>query len=200
MMNSVEMTIASSIQMAELMLQVQTALPELPSRKWAIKIVRDAVLLADPTINCQLRPSRASKKLWGLRKFYYEVQRCVMVLDIEDLIAGRITLLFLCMTQGGTKVVVQSYSRVSISKGVIPFTCFAFKLILKVLNISSTTSNCPSLQTIWNRIFHYVRLIHAGRLLDTLEYVAICFIEISYEFCSTLYNKVKLCLCLQNRN
>ena len=35
-------------------------------------------------------------------------------------------------------------------KWVIPFTCLAFKLILKVLNwsftISSTTSNCPFLQ------------------------------------------------------
>ena len=176
MMNSVEMTIASSIQMAELMLQVQTAaaLPELPSRKWAIKIVRDAVLLADPTINCQLRPSRASKKLWGLRKFYYEVQRCVMVLDIGDLIAGRITLLFLCMTQGGTKVVVQSYSRVSISKGVIPFTCCAFKLILKVLNISSTTSNCPSLQAIWKRVFHYVLIYWC---CTVIRYSRVCTIN-----------------------
>ena len=38
------------------------------------------------------------------------------------------------------------------SKGVIPFPCWAFKLILKVMNwsftISSTTSNCPSLQAI----------------------------------------------------
>ena len=38
----------------------------------------------------------------------------------------------------------------------------------KILNwpftISSTTSNCPSLQAIWNRVFHNVRL------LDTLDY------------------------------
>ena len=60
------------------------------------------------------------------------------------------------------------------SKGVISFTCWAFKLILKVLNwsftISSTTSNCPSLRTIWNRVFHYVRLIDPVRLLVALEY------------------------------
>ena len=60
------------------------------------------------------------------------------------------------------------------SKGVIPFTCWAFKLILKALNwlitISSTTSNCPSMQAIWNRVFHYLRLIDTARLLDTLEY------------------------------
>ena len=31
--------------------------------------------------------------------------------------------------------------------------------------ISSTTSNFPSLQAIWNRVFHYVRLIDAVRLL-----------------------------------
>ena len=59
------------------------------------------------------------------------------------------------------------------SKGVIPLTCWAFKLILKVLNlsftISSTTSNCPSLQAIWNWVFHYVRLIDVVWLLDTLE-------------------------------
>ena len=55
------------------------------------------------------------------------------------------------------------------SKGVIPFTCWAFKLILKVLNWS-TTSNCPSLQAIWNRVFHYVSFIDDVRLLNTLEY------------------------------
>ena len=37
--------------------------------------------------------------------------------------------------------------------------------------ISSTTSNCPFLQAICNRVFHYVRLIDAVRLLDTLEYL-----------------------------
>ena len=30
-----------------------------------------------------------------------------------------------------------------------------------------TTSNCPSLQAIWNRVFNYVRLIDAVRLLDS---------------------------------
>ena len=34
---------------------------------------------------------------------------------------------------------------------------------------SLTTSNCPSLQAIWIWVFHYVRLIDAVRLLDTLE-------------------------------
>ena len=42
--------------------------------------------------------------------------------------------------------------------------------VLKVLKcsftISSTTSNVPSLQAIWNQVFHYVRV------LDTLEYTA----------------------------
>ena len=38
------------------------------------------------------------------------------------------------------------------------------------LVISSTTSNCPSLQAIRNRVFFYVRLIDTVRLLDTLEY------------------------------
>ena len=32
--------------------------------------------------------------------------------------------------------------------------------------VSSSTSNCPSLQAIRNRVFHYVRLIDAVRLLD----------------------------------
>ena len=39
-----------------------------------------------------------------------------------------------------------------------------------VITISSTTSNCPTLQAIRNRVFHFVRLIDTLRLLDTLKY------------------------------
>ena len=40
------------------------------------------------------------------------------------------------------------------AKRVIPFTCRAFKLILKASNwVSLTSSNCPSLQALWNGIF-----------------------------------------------
>ena len=45
-------------------------------------------------------------------------------------------------------------------------------LELVIYTISSTTSNYPSLQAIWNQVFHYVRLIDAARLLDTLEYIS----------------------------
>ena len=34
--------------------------------------------------------------------------------------------------------------------------------------IRSTTSNCPSLQAIWNGVLHYVSLVVAVGLLDTL--------------------------------
>ena len=34
--------------------------------------------------------------------------------------------------------------------------------------IKSTTSNCPSLQAIWNGVLHYVSLVVAVGLLDTL--------------------------------
>ena len=36
--------------------------------------------------------------------------------------------------------------------------------------MSSTTSNCLYLQAIYDRVFHYVRLIDVVRLLDILEY------------------------------
>ena len=39
-----------------------------------------------------------------------------------------------------------------------------------LFTICSTISNCPSFQAIWNGVFHYVRLIDAVRLLDTLEW------------------------------
>ena len=60
-------------------------------------------------------------------------------------------------------------------KRVIPFTSWAFKLILKVLNrlftIISTTLNCPCFPALWNGVFHYARLLDAVQLLHTLVYV-----------------------------
>ena len=59
-------------------------------------------------------------------------------------------------------------------KGVIPFTCWVFKLILKVFqsfSISSTTSNCPSLQAIWNRVFLCCTVIRYPSVVCTYHYV-----------------------------
>ena len=61
-----------------------------------------------------------------------------------------------------------SYSRVyliTVYVRVIPIICCAFKLM--------PTSNCPSLQAIWNGVFHYVRL------LDTLK----CTLNIPWLLC-----------------
>ena len=41
-----------------------------------------------------------------------------------------------------------------IGDGVIPFTYWAFKLILNAFSL--TTSNCPSLKATWNRDFPYI--------------------------------------------
>ena len=61
-----------------------------------------------------------------------------------------------------------SNNRTAKSKGVIPFTCWAFKLILTFV-ISSTTSNCPSLQGMWNRILcmfiRYSRVLKNGKII-----------------------------------
>ena len=76
------------------------------------------------------------------------IQACKSSSDLEALIWFSTTLEYLINVPSLTK-----------SKWVIPFTCWAFKLI------TSTTSNCPSLQDIWK-----VGLIGAVRLLDTLEY------------------------------
>ena len=46
-------------------------------------------------------------------------------------------------------------------------------------NVSSTTSNCPSLQAIWNWVSHYARLIDAARLLDTLVPIWFYHLEIT---------------------
>ena len=45
------------------------------------------------------------------------------------------------------------------SKWVIPLTYCAFQLILRPWIGKLTTSNCPFLQTIWNGLFHLVRLV-----------------------------------------
>ena len=42
---------------------------------------------------------------------------------------------------------------------VIPLTYCAFQLILRPWIGKLTTSNCPFLQTIWNGLFHLVRLV-----------------------------------------
>ena len=64
-----------------------------------------------------------------------------------------------------SKVSKISNNRTWIFNKVFPFICWAFKLILKVLNwipnwifIISSTFNCPLLQVIWNGTFLFVHL------------------------------------------
>ena len=48
-----------------------------------------------------------------------------------------------------------------------------------LFTISSTTSNCPSLQAIWNRVFHYVR-VFLDRCCTVIRYSRVVVIYIFY--------------------
>ena len=72
------------------------------------------------------------------------------------------------------------------SKRVIPFTCWAFKLKLKswivIQDWLKTISNCPSVQTIWKEVFHYIQIkrrhsIHVSSIeIDTKDLeLVICY-------------------------